>query len=152
MQVHPRRAIIALLAMSLRSRLHHAARTLALASLFAACQATHRQPGVSISSEPPGATVVLDGVDTGFVTPCDIAISREKHEIKIELEGYETAVRHLEGATRRDIIYYDEANAGMKTWRFPLWLNYEDGIFPWKRELSYSPARIFVRLRLATED
>jgi hypothetical protein len=126
--------------------------SLILGSLLGACQATHRQPGVSISSAPPGANVILDGVDTGFVTPCDIALTRDPHEIRIELEGYETAVRHVDGDTRRDSIYYDEANAGMKTWRFPLWLNYEDGFFPWKRELGYSPARIFVRMRLATED
>jgi len=129
-------------------------RTLLLSAGIAcsACQATRRQPGVSISSAPPGANVILDGTDTGYVTPCDIHITREPHEIRLELAGYQSVLRHVDGDTRRNLIYYNEAYINPNTWRFPLWLNYEDGIFPFKRELSYSPARIFVRMRLATED
>ena len=64
----------------------------------------------------------------------------------------ERADRDVYGVKRRDLIYYDEAFVSYNTWRFPVWLNYEDGIFPFKVDRTYSPTRIFVRMRLAAGD
>ncbi len=42
---------------------------------------------VSLRSDPPGATVVVDGTDAG-VTPADIDIDSGEHELELRLAGY----------------------------------------------------------------
>jgi hypothetical protein len=122
---------------------------LALAACLCSCIAVQRDPGVTIATSPPGARVVIDGIDSGFVTPIDLGVSRRAHTVTLELEGYLTAERKLRGASSRDVIHYDEAYISENTWHFPMWLNYQDGFFPFKYHKSYRPRRIFVRLRLA---
>ncbi|MGQ9519750.1 MAG: PEGA domain-containing protein [Candidatus Fervidibacter sp.] len=49
---------------------------------------------ILISSEPEGAKIVLNGVDTGKITPATISVASSSHAIKVEkdgfLSGYET--------------------------------------------------------------
>jgi tetratricopeptide (TPR) repeat protein len=47
------------------------------------------QPGVvTISSTPPGASVVIDGSDTGQVTPANISVGAGQHTLELRLTGY----------------------------------------------------------------
>lgn len=52
-----------------------------------------RLPGkLVVGSEPPGATVVLDGKDSGLKTPAVIEVEGETlHEVTLRLEGYREA-------------------------------------------------------------
>jgi PEGA domain-containing protein len=108
-----------------------------------------RAPGISISSAPPGARVLIDGKDTGFVTPCDLGVPREKLEIQLVLDGYQPAVRRVVPDEKHYLVTWEEAAVNPNTWNFPLWLNYEDGLVPYRYERGYSPMRIFVRMKLA---
>ncbi len=41
-----------------------------------------------VNSEPSGAKVILDGTDTGKVTPATISVTPSCHAIKIEMDGF----------------------------------------------------------------
>ncbi len=41
-----------------------------------------------VTSEPSGAKVILDGTDTGKVTPATISVTPSCHAIKVELDGF----------------------------------------------------------------
>lgn len=128
------------------------ARALAVSALLAtlsACAELRRDPGVMFASNPSGARVVVDGVDSGFVTPCHIDIPRATHDIDLVLEGHAPASVHVDATGDTWLILWDEAYVNENTWRFPLWLNGRDGLFPVKVERNFEPARIYVNLRLA---
>jgi hypothetical protein len=130
-------------------------RTVAAALLGAttvlACVSIERQPGVLIASDPPGARLLVDGRDSGFVTPCNVALARERQRVDLELEGFEPVSLVVDERGGYYLIHWREALVSNQTWRFPLWLNYRDGFFPVKLVRGYAPARIFVPLDLARE-
>jgi hypothetical protein len=126
----------------------------ALAALLltwsSACVQLIGPPGVAISSQPPGARVLVDGRDSGFVTPCNLDISRRSHRIELVKAGYRSAVIQVEGGGQNHVVPWEEAWVNYQTWHFPLWLNAVDGLMPYKIDRSYSPARIHVPLQLAS--
>lgn len=122
-----------------------------LLATLASCQIV-RTPGVQIATSPPGARVLVDGRDSGFVTPCVLDLDREPQSLKLELEGYQAIERRVDERGEHWVIQWREMYLNQKVWRFPLWLNYVDGLTPWKIERGYSPERIFVRLRRAREE
>jgi hypothetical protein len=123
---------------------------LALAPLLAGCIAFHKKP-IQISSDPPGARVLVDGRDTGFSTPCLIRLEREEQTLALELEGYRTAARRLVPDSHTDTVYWREMSVEYRTWRFPLWLNRDDAFIPWHVDRSLRPNRVHVRLRRAAD-
>lgn len=73
-----------------------------------ACTAWHSREHVLISSDPPGARIVVDGQDTGHTTPSRLAIGGNfgtDHEVVLEKDGYRPARRtlyqHTEGYTSK---------------------------------------------------
>jgi len=123
-----------------------ASRTLwsALLVLASACAGPH--PSI-FATDPPGARVIIDGEDSGFVTPCAIDLPSDPHVIDFTLPGYASARRTTYPETQRYAILYREWISNTDTWRFPLWLNVEDLFVPIKTISTQSPQRIFVRLR-----
>jgi len=124
------------------------ASTCCLSVLAAACIEIRPTPGVVFASNPAGARVVVDGKDSGFVTPCHLALERERHDVDLVLDGYHASSIRIEEGGELWLIYWDEAWINEQTWRFPLWLNARDGLFPIKIDRGYSPERIHVQLRL----
>lgn len=47
-----------------------------------------RPATVMVSSTPPGATIVVDGQDTGHTTPADIAMAAGEHAVELRMTGY----------------------------------------------------------------
>src|SRR5690349_7122568 len=82
--------------------------------------------GVMVASQPVGARVLVDGRDSGFVTPCCLAIDRKKQRIDLVLDGYQRASRVVADDDRTYLIYWDEAYLGPNTYRFPTFLNFYD--------------------------
>jgi hypothetical protein len=121
----------------------------ALLLALSACVEIQRDPGVMFASNPSGARVVVDGVDSGFVTPCHLDIPRATHDIDLVLEGHSPASVHIDATGDTWLILWDEAYVNENTWRWPLWLNARDGLFPVKVERNFEPSRIYVHLRLA---
>jgi len=104
---------------------------------------------VSFFSEPPGARVIVDKRDTGFVTPCHLSLSTDRHRIELEMPGYQTAGVTVVSKSTADVVYWSDMTIRAGMWRFPLWLNLEDTVEPIKYDVILHPARIYVRLQRA---
>ena len=61
-----------------------------------------RPAAVAISSTPPGARILVDGRDSGHVTPHEISLTAGQHTIQLQLEGHEPTQQTIEAqaATR----------------------------------------------------
>lgn len=117
----------------------------ALALLTAGCAA---QRPVHFASDPPGALVRIDGVDSGFVTPCRLELEdRSSRRVDIELAGFQTATRYLTLEDRGELVYWRDAVVHYNTWNFPLWLGARDFFVPYKSLDGEAPSRLFVRLQ-----
>ncbi len=121
------------------------------ALLFQAGCVSVSPPGASFASEPPGARVRVDGRDSGWVTPCQIALDAEQtHVVTLELEGYAPREVRLEPLERNGIIAWRQGVNGVKsTIRFPVLLPTQDLLFPFRASQAPAPSRVFVRLRPA---
>jgi hypothetical protein len=61
--------------------------------------------GTTLASEPPGARVRVDGRDSGWVTPCMIALDAEEtHVVTLELDGFAPREVVLEPLERHGIV------------------------------------------------
>ena len=107
--------------------------------------------GTTFASEPPGARVHVDGHDSGWVTPCLIALDEEEtHVVTLELDGYAPREVLLGPDERLGIVDWRLGVNGVKsTIRFPLLLPAGDLLFPLCEVCTLAPSRVFVRLRPA---
>jgi hypothetical protein len=105
--------------------------------------------GVMFASQPPGARVLIDGRDSGFATPCNLALESRRQRVDLVLDGYMTASRIIDDEDRTYLIYWREAYLGPNTYHFPLFLNFYDFWVPVRFEETYAPERLFVRMRPA---
>jgi hypothetical protein len=117
---------------------------------LAACVAITENP-IHLSTDPPGAHVLVDGKDSGFVTPCMLDIERQDTEIAFRLDGYAVDERDLTPDARWTMIFWREMSLIPVVWRCPLWLNRNDVFTPFKLDRSLTPNRIHVRLRRAAD-
>ena len=124
---------------------------LLLALAGTGCRITHRVPGVVIATDPPGARVVVDGRDSGFVTPCNLGLEQEDAAIDLILPGYQVARVEVRPDERSYSMRWIDMYSDYHTWCFPLWLNAKDFAFPFKHEEWLSPARIHVPMRLSID-
>ena len=103
-------------------------------------------PGVFFATQPPGARVVLDEVDSGFVTPCMIALDKShSYEVRLELQGYEPRVFQVQPGGQVVMIPWYNA-VPPETIHFPLFATTEDLFFPLRLNENNVPGRIHVRL------
>ncbi len=69
-------------------------------------EALRDTPGrVHIETDPVGATITIDGEETGLVTPADVELPPGRHLVRVSLEGYEPIEGELrvEFASRYDV-------------------------------------------------
>lgn len=109
--------------------------------------------GVALATTPPGASVIVDGVDSGFATPCVIDFDEDdSHRVEFELEGYRTAGLYLMPNRRWFLVPYNDATRAPRVWRFPLWLPLGEFFMPVRTNTALAPSRVHLRLRLGTND
>lgn len=122
---------------------------LALSLAGAASCVNVSPPGTAFASEPPGARVQVDGYDSGWVTPCMIALDEEEtHVVRIELAGHAPREIVLVPDYRPGAVSYWQGVTGTRsTLHFPTRLPFGDFLFPLREIRTLSPARVFVRLR-----
>lgn len=109
--------------------------------------------GTMLASDPPGAQIYLDGKDTGFLTPRKLELPFEASQrIDFVLPGYATSTRWIGDGSTVYVLLWREMTIGPQTWRFPLWLGFQDLFVPIKTERIHEPNRIFVRMRRADGD
>ncbi|MBL8857421.1 MAG: PEGA domain-containing protein [Planctomycetes bacterium] len=115
--------------------------------LLPSCVLVSRPSGIVVSSDPPGATVLIDRHDSGFVTPCVLDVDADDDKrVDIELKGYEPETRFLTKDHEVYTILWREMSVGYKTFDFPLFLNFRDFFVPVKYRETVAPGRIHVRL------
>lgn len=122
----------------------------ALAVLASGCRSGRSQAGVTFSSDPPGARVLVNGADSGFVTPTGLALPRgDWHRIEIRKEGYESVSRLISPQIRVYTVPWTDGYLGSHTWWFPFFLTFEDLLAPVLVDDNSAPQRLHARLRLA---
>ncbi|MCB9916193.1 MAG: PEGA domain-containing protein [Planctomycetes bacterium] len=121
--------------------------TAPLLALAASCVTYHDYEAVHLSSTPPGAMVLVDGVASGFSTPCKIALDKREQVITLEKPGYAPAARRLVPDPYNDTWFWSEASVGPHTYDFPLWINLDQFVTPVERRNELEPARIHVHLK-----
>jgi hypothetical protein len=96
---------------------------------------------------------LINGVDTGFATPCMLAVEDELMMIDVRLKGYEPEQRIVTRDPKLETRHWNEMSSSARTWRFPLWLNIHD-LFshPVREIMLLAPGRIFIRLDRIRED
>jgi hypothetical protein len=111
------------------------------------CVLFQHPQGISVSSDPPGATVLIQGRDTGFVTPCVIDIDPSGDErVDFVLPGHETETRFITSEYDVYTILWREMSVGFDTWDFPLFVDLRDFFVPVKIHERVIPGRIHVKL------
>lgn len=123
-----------------------AALLLLAVALLAACQLVRPQPGVHLSSTPPGAEVWIDGRYSGFVTPANISLRTDDwHRVEFVLTGHTRAERLVGPGSRLTVVDWTQASIADGVFWFPLLIPLEDSV-PFSYEARSSPQRIHVHL------
>jgi hypothetical protein len=132
--------------------MHTRARAFALCAAVAlgAC-VNVTPPGILVASSPAGARILVDGVDSGFVTPANLAVDDDDHWVELQLEGYAATALLLKAGSRLTVIPWSEGTVQPKSWAFPLFLPAGDLLLPYRTDDSPLPSRVHVYLRLADE-
>lgn len=126
---------------------------LALAAAASSCVAVETPPGTFFATTPPGARVLLDGRDSGFVTPCHIDLRDEAPvTVRLELLGYQPAEVRLVGVSDRYVVPWKDGYTSPHGLRFPLFLPGIDLLAPLKVDKGPVPARVHMRLEATAEE
>lgn len=119
-----------------------------------ACTWWSSRERVLIASEPPGARIVVDGVDTGRTTPASLALGGNfgrDHVVVLEKSGYRPATRrlfqHTEGYTSKLI----DAAYDLTSIPLPFFWTAGDFVFPFGVRGALLPAELYVRLQREDE-
>lgn len=112
-----------------------------------ACVRDIGPPGVFFSSDPPGARILIDGRDSGYVTPRMIALDEgERHRVELRMAGFDTHSMRLLPNKRVTWVVWDDGVATLYGLTFPLYLSFGDLVAPRRVNKLPAPGRIFVRL------
>jgi hypothetical protein len=120
---------------------------LAALALCSSCVVFDSSTKVTLASDPPGARVLIDERDSGFVTPCVLELDpTEATRMELVLPGYETAKRLLLPDLDAQVVLWRDMYLRGGVPRAPFWLNTRDLFEPFKFDKRLSPSRVFVRL------
>lgn len=125
-----------------------------LALAGSSCLRQVAPPGVAFATTPPGARVLIDGEECGYVTPCLIALDEDdEHRIDLVLAGYHEARLRLEPGSNLYFVSWAESTSYPPGhFRFPLFLPGRDLFWPVRRDDRSHPSRVHVRLRPVGEE
>lgn len=122
---------------------------LAVLLLGSGCAIERSQPGVMISTTPPGARVYVDGLDSGFLTPAALALPRKgSRRLDVHLDGYRSASRIVTPSGRSYVIPWTAGYVGTQTFWFPIFLPVADALLPLRIDDGFSPERVHIALEL----
>lgn len=138
---------------STRRRLGALLPALALAAGSSSCNVLFdRSMQLSVASDPPGARVLVNASDSGFVTPSLLELDTgENVRIDLEYPGYVTATRILTPDNQVWAVLWSDMYVRSEVWHFPLWLDARNFLVPIKFDRTLSPSRLYVRLERAAD-
>jgi len=112
------------------------------------CARNISPPGVFFSSEPPGARILVDGKDSGYVTPRMVAFdANESYHVTFDLPGFLDEEVVLLPHKIGYWIAWEEGVVNMYGLRFPLYLSMGDMLIPRRVNTIQAPSRVFVRMQ-----
>jgi hypothetical protein len=112
-----------------------------------------RASGTWIDSRPQGARILLDGRDSGYVTPRQVDLGDEDVRLRLELAGYRPAeVRVVDNVSGELVPWLWLGYGGYAGPRFPLRLPYKDFFCPVRVLRRSDPARIHLDLQPAARE
>ncbi len=114
------------------------------APLLGGCLAFRGSKKVFVFTEPEGATVTIDGRDTGLTTPA--VIEPGSASVTVEKEGFAPQTRVTSGATHFRIPRYYDGGVSDFSIAFPLFWTFDDLIFPFQFTSHEHPRRLYFRL------
>ena len=105
-------------------------------------------PGAFFSSTPSGARVMIDGHDSGFVTPCQLDVDTDDEvRVDLELEGYQPASMVLATHSSTTVIGWSHGNGyPIGSLTIPPRLGARDLFLPYRPDHGHHPHRVHVRL------
>ncbi len=116
------------------------------------CAPNISPPGVFFSSDPPGARILVDGLDSGFVTPRMLALDDKEHyRISFELPGFRPQEVILVPNKDAHWVAWEEGAVGMHGLRFPLFLAVGEIVVPRRVNTVHAPSRVYVRMQARQE-
>lgn len=128
-------------------------RNLALVATLLACQACTFFGGnsrVLVTSEPPGAEILVDGEPTGKTTPALVklgALFGSDAVITVRKTGFEPEERLLDQATTTEFSrWIDGAHSDLGLIAFPFFWTLGDFFVPFAVRWQYTPQELYVRL------
>ena len=123
---------------------------LLLVSTGSACTWWRSQEHVLITSEPPGASIAVDGLETGHTTPIRLPLGGNfgsDHEVVLRKKGYRPAhrllVQHVQGYTSRILDAGFEVGLPVLP---PFFWTTGDFLFPFGVRGALLPAELHVQL------
>lgn len=126
---------------------------LACATALPSCNVLFdRSMQLSVASDPPGARILVNANDSGFVTPSLLELDTgENMRIDLEYPGYVTATRILTPDNQVWAVLWSDMYVRSEVWHFPLWLDARNFLVPVKFDRTLSPSRLYVRLERAAD-
>ncbi len=114
-----------------------------------ACTWFTSDDSVLITSDPLGAHVAIDGVDTGFSTPCKLAIAGSfggDHQVEVSKQGYRTVVRTLYQQTEGYTSKWIDGATEPSEPPLPFFWTAGDLVFPFGVRGAIVPHELHVKL------
>ena len=120
---------------------------------LSACTYVHGDSRVLVTSEPPGADILVDGEDTGFTTPTMLdlgAFFGDSHVVTVQMDGFEPETREVvHRRIWRGSRWIDGTD--LRVFAFPLHWTFGDFFTPLEVEFLYVPAELYIVLWKAGE-
>lgn len=114
-----------------------------------ACTWAEGNPYVLVASEPSGASILVDGDDSGLTTPARLELGGffgSSHEITVRKAGYQPETRAVYHYSSYSSSRWIDGSAAPEVWTFPLFWTPGDFLFPFASSWSYVPAELYIKL------
>ena len=128
---------------------------LALVSILPACTFVDGRTDVLVTSDPAGATVLLDGQDTGETTPIRLDIGDyafaagyfgSDHEVTVRKQGFEPETRRLYHHRSHYTSSWKDGATPYLLVTAPIFWSVGDWFTPFGVQWDYSPNELHIKL------
>jgi hypothetical protein len=119
-------------------------------SMSGGCVSVQSQPRLFVFSDPEGATVYINGEDTGFTTPAQI--DPAVGQVSVSKEGYVSQVRKVTSVTYFRYPRWNDGGTPDYTVTLSILRVWRDFLFPFQFYTWESPRRLYFKLERDRKD